>query len=164
MLILQKEVSEMEGRSTLTPRQIRLLRKFYEEGKTIEVHTVEKTQDELAEELGITRQALSNHLKVLKELGYIRTGRGFIDLTDKALDLLGEKKGDVFVFVKIEPTKRKHVYEHIKELKIKKIYRVTGDIDLIIEADKTKLDDILEEIASLDGVKETITHIVLEVL
>lgn len=151
-------------KNSLTPRQMKLLRKLYEEGKTIEVHTVEKTQDELADELGITRQALSNHLKVLKELGYIRTGRGFIDLTEKALELLGEKKGDVFVFVKIEPTKRKHVYENIKKLKIKRIYRVTGDIDLIIEADKGKLDEILEEIASLDGVRETITHVVLEVL
>ncbi|WP_457751924.1 Lrp/AsnC ligand binding domain-containing protein [Thermococcus sp.] len=154
----------MEVRGTLTPRQIKLLRKLYNEGKTIEVHTVEKTQDELAEELGITRQALSNHLKVLKELGYIRTGRGFIDLTERALDLLGEKKGDVFVFVRIEPTKRKYVYEAIKKMNIKRIYRVTGDIDLIIEADKTRLDEILEEIASLEGVKETITHVVLEVL
>ncbi len=154
----------MNDRSTLTSRQVRLLKKLYGEGKTIEVHTVEKTQDELAQELGITRQALSNHLKVLKELGYIRTGRGFIDLTDKALDLLGEKKGDVFVFVRIEPTKRKKVYDSVKSLNIKRIYRVTGDIDLIIEADKTKLDEILEEIASLDGVRETITHVVLEVL
>jgi DNA-binding Lrp family transcriptional regulator len=151
-------------KESLTPRQIKLLKKLYEEGKPIEVHTVEKTQDELANELGITRQALSNHLKVLKELGYIRTGRGFIDLTDKALELLGERKGDVFVFVRIEPTKRKHVYESIKKMKIKRIYRVTGDIDLIVEADKSRLDEILEDIASLDGVRETITHVVLEVL
>ncbi len=154
----------MEEKVSLTTRQIELLRKLYKEGKTIEVHTVEKTQDELAEELGITRQALSNHLKVLKELGYIRTGRGFIDLTEKALELLGERKGDVFVFVKIEPTKRKQVYDAIKKLKVKRVYRVTGDIDLIVEADKTRLDEILEEIASLDGVKETITHVVLEML
>ncbi|MDI3475342.1 MAG: hypothetical protein PWQ95_1070 [Thermococcaceae archaeon] len=154
----------MNGRGTLTPRQVKLLRKLYEESRPIEVHTVEKTQDELANELGITRQALSNHLKILKEMGYIRTGRGFIDLTEKALEALGEKKGDVFVFVRIEPTKRKHVYESIKKMNIKRIYRVTGDIDLIIEADKTNLDEILEEIASLDGVKETITHVVLEVL
>jgi DNA-binding Lrp family transcriptional regulator len=151
-------------KESLTPRQIKLLKKLYKEGKPIEVHTVEKTQDELANELGITRQALSNHLKVLKELGYIRTGRGFIDLTGKALELLGEKKGDVFVFVRIEPTKRKHVYENIKKMRIKRIYRVTGDIDLIVEADKSRLDEILEDIASLDGVKETITHVVLEVL
>ncbi|MFA4646979.1 Lrp/AsnC family transcriptional regulator [Pyrococcus kukulkanii] len=148
----------------LTNRQVELLRKLYREGKTIEVHTVEKTQDELAEELGITRQALSNHLKVLKELGYIRTGRGFIDLTEKALELLGEKRGDVFIFVKIEPTKRKHVYDAIKKLRVKKVYRVTGDIDLIIEADKSRLDEILEEIAALEGVKETITHVVLGLL
>jgi len=151
-------------KNSLTSRQLKLLKKLYEEGRPLEVHTVEKTQDELANELGITRQALSNHLKVLKELGYIRTGRGFIDLTEKALELLGEKKGDVFIFVRIEPTKRKQVYENIRKLKIKRIYRVTGDIDLIVEADKSRLDEILEEIASLDGVKETITHVVLEVL
>ena len=151
-------------RNSLTSRQLKLLKKLYEEGRPLEVHTVEKTQDELAKELGITRQALSNHLKALKELGYIRTGRGFIDLTEKALELLGEKKGDVFIFVRIEPTKRRQVYENVRKLKIKRIYRVTGDIDLIIEADKSKLDEVLEEIASLDGVKETITHVVLEVL
>ncbi len=151
-------------KNSLTSRQLKLLKKLYEEGRPLEVHTVEKTQDELANELGITRQALSNHLKTLKELGYIRTGRGFIDLTEKALELLGEKKGDVFIFVRIEPTKRKQVYENIRRLKIKRIYRVTGDIDLIIEADKSRLDEILEEIASLDGVKETITHVVLEIL
>jgi len=152
----------MNNESKVTSRQMDLLRKLYQEGKTIEVHTVEKTQDEIADELGITRQALSNHLKTLKELGYIRTGRGFIDLTDKALEFLGEKKGDVFIFVRIEPTKRKQVYESIRKLKIKRIHRVTGDIDLIVEADKTRLDEILEEVASLDGVRETITHVVLE--
>ena len=152
----------MNNESKVTSRQMDLLRKLYQEGKTIEVHTVEKTQDEIADELGITRQALSNHLKTLKELGYIRTGRGFIDLTDKALEFLGEKRGDVFIFVRIEPTKRKQVYESIRKLKIKRIHRVTGDIDLIVEADKTRLDEILEEVASLDGVRETITHVVLE--
>ncbi|NPA47353.1 MAG: Lrp/AsnC family transcriptional regulator [Thermococci archaeon] len=151
-------------KSGLTPRQFKLLKRLYKDSRPIEVYTVEKTQDKLASELGITRQALSNHLKVLKEMGYIRTGRGFIDITDKALEVLGEKSGNVFVFVKIEPMKRKHVYDVIKRLSIRRIYRVTGDIDLIIEADKSRLDEILEEIASLDGVKETVTHVVLEVL
>jgi len=149
----------------LTSRQLKLLKKLYSEGRRIEVHTVEKTQDELAEELGITRQALSNHLKVLKESGYIRTGRGFIDITEKGLSILGERRGNVFVFVRVEPTKRRQVYEAVKGMKnIKRIYRVTGDIDLVIETDKGHLDEILEEISELEGVKETITHVVLEVL
>jgi len=153
-----------QGKVGLTSKQLKLLKKLYEEGRWIEVHTVEKTQDELARELGITRQALSNHLKILKEAGYIRTGRGFIDITEKGLLILGEKKGDVFVFVRVEPTKRRQVYEAVKGMKIKRIYRVTGDIDLIIETDKGHLDEVLEEVSELDGVKETITHVVLEVL
>jgi len=147
----------------LTSRQFELLEKFYEEGKAIEVHTVKKTQDEIASELGITRQALSKHLKVLKEFGFIRTGLDFIDLTEKALRFLGEK-GKVFVLVKIEPTKRKKVYDAIRKFKVKRAYRVTGDVDLIIVVDKTRLDEILEEISSLDGVRRITTHIILETL
>ena len=147
----------------LTSKQFELLEKFYEEGKTIEVRTVKKTQDEIASELRITRQTLNNHLKVLKELGFIRTGRGFIDLTEKALKLLGED-GEVFVLVKIEPVKRREVYEAIRKFKVKKACRVTGDVDLIIEVNKTRLDEILEEISSLDGVRGTTTHIILETL
>jgi len=64
----------------LTSKQIELLKKFYKEGKTIEVRTVKKTQDEIASELGITRQALNIHLRTLKELGYIRTGRVLLTL------------------------------------------------------------------------------------
>jgi len=67
----------MVNENTLTHRLFELLKTFYEEDKTIEVHTVKKTQDEIASELGIAKQALNIHLKTFKELGYIRTGRGF---------------------------------------------------------------------------------------
>ena len=153
----------MVNENRLTRRQFELLKKFYEESKAIEVRTVKKTQDEIASELGITSQALAIHLKTLKELGLIRTGRGFIDLTEKALKFLGEK-GEVFILVKIEPVKRREVYEAIRKFKVKKACRVTGDVDLIIEVNKTKLDEILEEISSLDGVRGTTTHVVLETL
>ena len=106
----------MDEEHLLTSRQFELLEKFYEEGKTIEVRTVKKSQDEIASELGITRQALATHLRTLKVLGFIRTGFGFIDLTEKALKLLGEKG------------------------------------------------EVLGEVASLDGVRETRTHIILETL
>ena len=154
----------MNEEHLLTSKQIKLLEKFYKEGKTIEVHTVKKTQDEIASELGITRQALAIHLKSLRELGFIRTGRGFIDLTEKALKFLGEKEGGVFILVKIEPAKRREVYDAVRKFKVKRAYRVAGDVDLIIEADKTKLDEILEEISSLDGVRGTTTYVVLETL
>ena len=148
----------------LTSKQIKLLEKFYREGKTIEVRTVKKSQDEIASELGITRQALAVHLRTLKELGFIRTGRGFIDLTEKALKFLGEKEGGVFVLVKIEPTKRREVYDAVRKFRVKKACRVAGDVDLILEVDKARLDEVLGEVASLDGVRETRAYIVLEAL
>lgn len=147
----------------LTSKQIELLRKLYNDGKPIEVHTVEKSQEELAKELKVTRQALSFHLKTLKEMGYIRTGRGFIDLTKKALEFLENGKNNkAFIFVKIDPTKRKQVYEKIKGLNSIRAYRVTGNIDMVIEVDRTKFEEILDKISSIDGVKETVTHFIIE--
>lgn len=144
--------------------QLKFLKKFYQDGRIIEVYIVEKIQDELLKEFGIMRQVFSNYFKVFKEFGYIRMGRGFIDLIDKVFEFFGEKKGDVFVFVKIELIKRKQVYEVIRKLNLKKIYCVIGDIDLIIEVDKGRLDEILEEIVLLDGVKEMNMYFVFEML
>ena len=69
----------------------------------------------------------------------------------------------------------KHIQERIKTEIVRFIENNADKIDLavlvidgksaleiIVEADKTRLDEILEEVASLDGVRETITHVVLE--
>jgi len=66
----------------------------------------------------------------------------------------------VFILVRIEPVKRREVYDAVRKFKIKRACRVTGDVDLILEVDKAKLD----EVASLDGVRETRTHVILETL
>jgi len=70
----------------------------------------------------------------------------------------------VFILVKIEPTKRRVVYDAVRKFKVKKACRVTGNVDLILEVDKARLKEVLDEVASLDGVKETRTHIMLEAL
>ncbi len=68
----------------LTGRQLSILRKLFDEGTQMRVRRVEKTQFALALELGITRQALSNHLRKFRELGMLSSGRGFIDISEKA--------------------------------------------------------------------------------
>ena len=164
MIVRQMEGEKMEE-VKLTSKQIELLRKLYNEGKPIEVHTVEKSQEELAKELKVTRQALSFHLKALKEMGYVRTGRGFIDLTRKAIEFLENGVNNkAFIFVKVDPTKRKQVHEEIKRLKGIRAYRVTGNIDIVIEVDRTRFEEILDRISSIDGVRETITHFIIEPL
>ena len=151
-----------DAQEKLTERQLEILRRLYESSRPVIIRTVKKTQRRLAEELNITRQALSNHLRKLREMGYIRTGRGFIDLTDKALELLGEREGDAFVFIKVTPQYRSEVYEGLKNTCVKSLYRVTGGIDLIAQVSTSKLDEFLREVSNMKGIIETNAHVVLE--
>jgi len=151
-----------EGIRKLTEKQIEILRTLLGESRAVRVFTVEKTQTEIARKLGVTRQALNVHLRKLKELGYVRTGRGFVDLTDKALEALGLMTAEAFVAVRIEPKARNRAYSEIRRLPVEKVYRVTGDIDLMVVVNQAVLDDILKQIARIDGVKETTTYVVIE--
>ncbi|OYT62729.1 MAG: AsnC family transcriptional regulator [Thermofilum sp. ex4484_15] len=148
----------------LTERQVQLLKMLFRKSKSMQIFTVRETQSKLAKELGITRQALNVHLRRLREQGLVRTGRGFIDLTEKALEILGIKTAEVFVLLKIEPRARNQIYSKIRSLPVERTYRVTGDVDLIAIVNQSKLDEFLRKISKLDGVKETTTYVVIETL
>lgn len=147
----------------LTKRQFEVLQKLHNKGKEVKVHTVDKDQKEISEEFGITRQALSNHLRQLKENGYIRTGRGFIDITNSGLEILGKKGGEAMIFIKANPPKRNEVYDQVREI-TGSAFRVTGELDLILEVDRDKLEEILSKLSEIKGIEETKTHIILKEL
>jgi len=148
----------------LTERQLSILRKLFNEGKAIRVRRVKKTQAVLAKEFGITRQALSSHLRELRELGILNAGRGFIDLSEKAERILEEPPTQAFVFAKVEPKKRRNVYKEIMSLDVLQAFRVTGDVDLIVVVDRQKLDEVLKSLSGINGVKGTSAHLVLSPL
>lgn len=125
------------------------------------VYRVDIKQIELAKQLNISRQALNIKLRPLIQNGFIRTGRGFVELTERALEALGYYSKPVYIMVSVEPTKRPDVYDKLKKKKVGRIVRVAGDIDLIIEAEGSKAADILEYLSRLDGVKSTKTYFVL---
>lgn len=145
----------------MTERQLSILRKLFAESKVFRSRRIEKNQSTLAAELGITRQALSAHFRELRRLGLLRTGRGFIDLTEKTTRILGEPQSQAFVLVKIEPRKRRAAYEEIKNLNVQQAFRVTGSVDVIVLADRLKLNKLLEALSRVPGVKETSAHLVL---
>ncbi len=150
---------------SLTERQRSLLLKLYQSSKSLTVYTVNKSQSEIARELGITRQALSIHLRKFKDEGLVRTGRGFIDLTEKALRVLNVKSADAFVFIRVQPQMRTVAYERIRRIpSVNKLLRVTGDVDLIAVVDQTALDSFLRSVSQIEGVLSTSAHIVIEKL
>jgi len=137
---------------------------LYDRSKPVNISTVKMRQRELAEELGITRQALNVHLRKLRDKVFIRTGRGFIDITEKGTEALGLSSKLTFLFIKVLPVKRTAVYKRVRELPVRSIFRVTGDMDLIVAVDRNKLDNILNEVSQLDGVEDTRSYITIEVL
>ena len=137
---------------------------LYEEGKPTTTHTLNMKQGDLAKQLNISRQALNVHLRKLRSQGHIRTGRGFIDVGEKGLTVLGVSVNPAFVFIKVSPLKRVQVYEQIAQFPVERIYRITGDMDAIIQVGREKLDEALKKMAALEGIGDTRSYITIQTL
>ena len=146
----------------LTKRSIQLLKTLYEKGKSTNTYTLRVKQDELSSQLGVSRQALNVHLRKLKNRGYIRTGRGFIDVTDKGLDALGVSTTPAFILLKVSPIKRIHVYDRIRELAVSKAFRIAGEVDALIIVERDNLDEILKKLYDIDGIEDTRSYVTIE--
>ncbi len=163
-LVQNQDGSSLTNDTILTSRPLRLLRMLYETGKSITIYTLRVKQSDLAARLGISRQALNVHLRKLRDQGYIRTGRGFIDVTEKGLNLLGISANPAFVFLKISPLKRNKAYDKIFQFPIQRVYRIAGDMDAILVIEREKVDEALKMLASVDGVLDTRTYIAIQTL
>jgi DNA-binding Lrp family transcriptional regulator len=148
----------------LTKRSIQLLKKLYDKGQATNAYTLRVKQDELSKQLGVSRQALNVHLRKLKTAGYIRTGRGFIDVTEKGLNALGVSTTPAFILVKVSPVKRLQVYEKIRELAIARAFRIAGDVDALIMVERENMDVTLKKIYTIDGITDTRSYVTIEVL
>jgi len=147
---------------TLPRRPLRLLRMLYVKGSPTTTYTLRLKQSELAKQLEISRQALNVHLRKLRDEGYIRTGRGFIDVTEKGLDVLGVSPNPAFVFVKVSPLKREEAYRRIVEFPVQRIFRVAGDMDAILIVEREKLDEALRKLAFVDGIQDTKSYVAIQ--
>jgi DNA-binding Lrp family transcriptional regulator len=137
---------------------------LFEKGRSTNTYTLRIKQDELAKQLGISRQALNVHLRKLRDLNYIRTGRGFIDVTENGLDVLGIASTPAFVFIKVSPLKRTYAYEKVKELTVQRAFRITGDVDAVLIVNREKLDEVLRRLSSIDGIQDTKSYVTIETI
>jgi len=148
----------------LTKRSVQLLRNLYEKARFTTTYTLSAKQDELSAQLGISRQAYNVHLRKLKNRGYIRTGRGFIDITEKGLSALGISSTPAFILIKVLPAKRVQVYDKITEIGVWQAFRIAGEVDSLIVVEREKLDEILKKLCDIDGVQETRSYVTIETL
>jgi hypothetical protein len=85
---------------------------------------------------------LNVHLRKLKNRGYIRTGRGFIDVTEKGLSALGVPPHPAFILLKVSPIKRIHVYEQIQNLQFRELSASQVKLTRLIIVERENLDEI----------------------
>lgn len=149
---------------SLTKRSLQFLRLLYERGKSSTTITLRVKQDELATQLGISRQALNIHLRKLRYLNCIRTGRGFIDVTEKGLNTLGISSAPAFILIRVSPVKRIHVCEKIKELTVQRAFRIAGNFDALLLVEREKLDETLKKLYSIDGIQDTRSYVTIETI
>jgi DNA-binding Lrp family transcriptional regulator len=140
------------------------LRTLYEKGSSTSTYTLRVKQDELSAQLGISRQALNVHLRKLKNRGYIRTGRGFIDVTEKGLNALGVSTTPAFILIKVSPVKRIQVYDKIKEIAVTRAFRIAGEVDALIIVERENLDEILKKLYAIDGIQDTRSYVTIETI
>jgi len=149
---------------SLTKRSIQLLETIYKKGKATNSYTLRAKQDELSKHLGVSRQTLNIHLRKLKSQGYIRTGRGFIDVTEKGLNAMGVSTTPAFILLKVSPIKRIQVYEEIKRLQVSRAFRIAGEVDSLIIVERENLDEVLKKLYSIEGIEDTRSYVTIEVI
>lgn len=145
-------------------KPLRLLHMLYRKGKPVTTYTINLKQSELAEQLNISRQALNVHLRKLRDNGLIRTGRGFIDVTEKGLNLLGISADPAFVFIKVSPLLRREAYTQLLKFPIERIFRVTGDMDAILVVEQKRLDEALKKLIAIEGIQDTKSYVTIQTL
>lgn len=149
---------------TLTKRSVQLLKMLHEKGRATSTYTLRVKQDELSKQFGISRQALNVHLRRLRTLDYIRTGRGFIDLTEKGLNALGLSVAPAFILIKVSPVKRIHVYGKIRQLAVARAFRIAGDVDALIMVERENLDEVLKKLYAIEGIQDTRSYVTIETI
>ena len=154
----------MKTLEPLTKRSVQLLRTLYNKSKSTCTYTLKVKQDELSAQLGISRQALNVHLRKLKSRDYIRTGRGFIDITEKGLSALGISITPSFILIKVSPVKRIQVYDKIKEVAVSQAFRIAGEVDALLIVEREKMDGILKQLCDIDGIQDTRSYVTIETI
>jgi DNA-binding Lrp family transcriptional regulator len=102
------------------------------------------------------------HLRRLKNRGYIRTGRGFIEITETGLSALGISSTPAFILMRVAPAKRVEVYKKLMKIAVLQVFRVAGEVDVLIVIESEKLDAILKQLCEMEGVQETRSYVTIE--
>jgi DNA-binding Lrp family transcriptional regulator len=127
----------------LSKRSFQILKKLYEKASFTTTYTLSAKQGELSTQLGISKQYYNLQLRRLKDSGYIRIGRDFIDVTEKGLIALGISTEPYFILVKVSSNQKLQVYQKMKKLFPEALWK--NQVDPIIIREGEDLANLLKQ-------------------
>ena len=103
--------------------------------------------------------------KILAEVKAVAESRKSALTDDEFLGIARSIIGaeTVYIMVKLDSRLRAKAYEEISNI-VENAYRVSGDVDLIIETKSKHLDKILENLSKIKGVRSTKSHALIRKL
>lgn len=136
----------------LSERQKEILRFLEKKSQKRRIYATEVSFDEVSKTFNMTRQGMTKHFQTLKKEGFVRVGRGFIDLCEKGKCYLDAPKESVYFILEVKPSKKSEIMAVIKDLKFKRGDLEEEGTEIFIQVDPEYREDFLKYLDAFDGV------------
>ncbi|WP_101296181.1 Lrp/AsnC family transcriptional regulator [Halegenticoccus soli] len=124
----------------------------------------DKSLEELADELGLSKSAIHYRLKKHRERGVIKAVTATLDPLAFGLNMMVITN----VSVTHESGYAEDIGERLSAVKgVEQVYYTMGDIDFVVISrvqNREQMNDLIDEIVSIDGVNETSSQFVMKEL
>ena len=118
-----------------------------------------RTVSDIAKKMGLSRATVQHRMERLERTGVIQ---GY---TIKINPILERQNVSAYVMISVVPKKNSSIVRQLFKIpQMEMLCTISGQYDMIAkitESTTQTLDQILDQIANLDGVEKTLSHIVL---
>mgnify|MGYP001203468679 FL=1 len=118
-----------------------------------------RTVSDIAKKMGLSRATVQHRMERLERTGVIQ---GYTVKINPALE---RQNVSAYVMISVVPKKNNYIVSQLFKIpRMEMLSTISGQYDMIAkitESTTQTLDQILDQIANLDGVEKTLSHIVL---
>jgi DNA-binding MarR family transcriptional regulator len=135
----------------LSERQKEILRFLEKRSKKKVVYAADVSFDEVSRMFNMTRQGMTKHFQTLKKEGFVRVGRGFVDLCEKGKRYT-EARDTLFYILKVSLEKKSEIIAAIRNLKFRRGEIGEEGNELFLQIDPEYASDFLKYLEAFEGV------------
>jgi len=136
----------------LSEKQKEILRFLEKRSQRKRIYATDVSFDEISATFHMTRQGMNKHFQTLKKEGFVRVGRGFIDLCEKGKRFLDAPEEDACFIIEVKPNKKAEVVAAIKNLKFRRGELGEEGGEIFMQAEKEYTQDVIRYLQAFDGV------------